>query len=54
MTDQKYDREHPLRTWERDPIPRREEPARAVLERLARAAQTLADELRVLASRPPS
>ena len=54
MTDQKHDPEHPLRRWVRDPLPRREEPARAALERLAAAAQALADELRALCERMPS
>lgn len=54
MTDPRFDPEHPLRTWEREPIPRREEPARAALERLAQAAQLLAEELRAICERIPN
>lgn len=49
--DTKHDPAHPLRNWQPEPIPRRAPPVSVEIERLAAAAQALADELRVLAER---
>lgn len=49
--ENKPDPNHPLRTWQPEPIPRRVPTVSVEIERIAAAAQALADELRALSER---